>query len=184
MHIKQTIFQPQINLPEYVTTVLIKWFTACFGLIKDAHKKHANNYKGYTMHIYHIIQAYDNKNTLDLTILDEKPVRRSISLNKSKHISRFKAGQDIIVLRDTYLDAEDVAYICDGQLYLNTRPHVIDQYGCQCLLEYVPDWKHNHCLDRDILNIAIGHECTANGIPISDKPNINLLNLLSNAKGY
>lgn len=136
------------------------------------------------MHIYHIIQTYDNKNTLDLTILDEKNVRRSISLNKTKRISRFKAGQNIIVLRDAYLDTEDVVYICNGQLYFNKRPHIIDQYGCQCLLEYIPDWEHNRCFDRELLNMAIYHECTENGIQISDKANINLLNLLSNAKGY
>ena len=144
------------------------------------------------MHIYRIVQVYNNANKLDLTVLDDKPERRNISLNKSKRVSRFKTGKDIIVLRDFVLDLEDVVYICDGQLYLNIRPNVLDQYGCQCLVDYVAGWNQGHSFDRDLFKKAIEYECVANNIALAQvKPNsmvtaaaINLLNLIKVAKGY
>ena len=144
------------------------------------------------MHIYRIVQICNSTNTLDLTVLDDKPSRRNISLNKSKRVSKFKTGKDIIVLRDFVLDMEDVVYICDGQLYLNIRPNVLDKYGCQCLVDYVADWNQGHSFDRDLLKIAIERECQANHIPLANgEPNsivssaaINLLNLIKVAKGY
>lgn len=136
------------------------------------------------MHIYHIVEVYDTENTLDLTIVDDTPVRRTISLNKSKRVSQFKTRRDIIVLRDAYLDMDDIVYICDGQPYFNQRPHGLDQYSCECFIGYVPGWENGHSFDRDILKSAIAHACEKNKIPLSEKSNINLLNLLSSAKGY
>lgn len=144
------------------------------------------------MHIYHIVEVYDAKTTLDLTVLDNTPERRNISLKKSKRVSQFKTGKDIIVLRDFNLDMEDIVYICDGQLYLNQRPHTIDKYGCQCLIDYVAGWENDHSFDRDLFKIAIERECVANKIALAhEKPTgiatsaaVNLLNLLTMAKGY
>ncbi len=136
------------------------------------------------MHIYHIVEVYDAKTTLDLTITDDKPSRRNISLNKNKRVSQFKTGRDIIVLRDVHFDMDDIVYICDGQLYFNQRPHGLDQYTCECFIDYVAGWENGHSFDRDILKCAIAHACEQNKIELSEKPNINLLNLLTKAKGY
>lgn len=144
------------------------------------------------MHIYHIVQIYNNQSTLDLTVLDDRPERRNISLKKNKRVSQFKTGKDIIVLRDFNLDMEDVVYICDGQLYLNQRPHTPDKYGCQCLIDYVAGWENEHSFDRDLFKLAIERECVANKIPLAhEKPDsiatsaaVNLLNLITKAKGY
>lgn len=136
------------------------------------------------MHIYHIVGAYDAKTTLDLTITDDKPSQRTISLNKSRRVSQFKPGRDIIVLRDAHLDMEDVVYICDGQPYFNQRPHGLDKYTCECFIDYVAGWENDRSFDRDILKIAIAHACEENKIPLSEKMNINLLNLLTQVKGY
>lgn len=136
------------------------------------------------MHLYRIVEVYDTKTTLDLTIVDDTPVRRNISLNKAKRVSQFKTGRDIIVLRDVHFDMDDIVYICDGQLYFNQRPHGLDQYSCECFIDYVAGWENGHSFDRDILKSAIAHACEKNKIPLSEKSNINLLNLLTMAKGY
>ncbi len=136
------------------------------------------------MHLYRIVEVYDTKTTLDLTIVDDTPVRRTISLNKHKRVSQFKTGRGIIVLRDVHFDMDDIVYICDGQLYFNQRPHGLDQYSCECFIDYVAGWENGHSFDRDILKSAIAHACEKNKIELSEKPNINLLNLLTMAKGY
>lgn len=136
------------------------------------------------MHIYHITQVSHAEKTLNLTIIDDKSSQRTISLNKSKCVSQFKPRRNIIVLRDAYLDNEDIVYICNGRIYLNQNPHIIDQYGCECFINYVPDWKNDRSFDLNILKLAIIFECIKNKIKLSKKSNLNLLNLLKNAKGY
>lgn len=140
--------------------------------------------KGNDMHLYNIIQIYDEGQKRNLIISDGKSVAQKISLFKNRKIDEFRVGKQIQILRDDYLDMEDVAYVCDGGLYLATRPYLMEQYGCQCLIEYVSGSRKDPQSDRSILERAIAHACRENGIRVSRKPNINLLNLISNVKGY
>ena len=136
------------------------------------------------MHVYRIIQMYDDKDVRNLIISDGKSIPHRVSLFKNRNIDAFKIGKKMIVLRDYYLDMEDVAYICRGGLYLCQRPYLLEQYGCKDFIEYVAGMRGEYKLDRFILKRAIAHRCAENGIAVSKKSNINLLKLISSAKGY
>ncbi|MBO4480387.1 MAG: hypothetical protein J5742_02045 [Alphaproteobacteria bacterium] len=137
------------------------------------------------MHIYHITQAYDDARMGIRTLMlsNGKDVPHSVFLRKNKKTENFKPGKKIIILRDKYLDMEDIVYICDGQLYFRQRPYLFDEYGCKCLIEYVGGLKDEYKLDRALLKFMIVRECMNNKIDLSRKFGKNLLNLLSKVKG-
>ena len=136
------------------------------------------------MHIYRIKHSFDEGNKISLMLADGGPTFRKIYLYKNRNLDAFVPGRKIIVLRDGYLDMDDIAYICGGGIYLNQRPYLLDKYGCENLIKYVGGLDDEYKLDRLFLKYAIARACTKNRIKLSHKSNINLLNLLSSAKGY
>ncbi len=173
---------PYMNSSVYFirnTAASQEFFIAYFALLGKIVRAKGNN-----MHLYSIIQIYDEGQKRNLIISDGKSVAQKISLFKNRKIDEFQVGKQVKILRDDYLDMEDVAYICDGGLYLATRPYLMEQYGCQCLIEYVAGSRKDPQSDRYLLERAIARACRQNGIRVSRKPNINLLKLISNVKGY
>jgi len=130
------------------------------------------------MHICRIVGAYDKDSTRILETIDENGRGHNIRLDKARNVSEFSAGADIIVLCDGCLDGVDVAYICGGQLYINKRPHILDKYGCGCLIDYVAGGA-----DRDLFKMAIDNACAKNGIPVLGETRVNLFQLIT-ARGY
>lgn len=143
-----------------------------WGAVKFAGKK------GRGMHIYHIVRAYDTDNIRTLETIDKNGRGHNICLDKARNISGFSADADVIALCDGCLDGVDVAYICDGQLYINKRPHILDKYGCGCLIDYVAGGA-----DRAMFKMAIDNACATNGIPVSGETRVNLFRLIT-TRGY
>ncbi len=132
------------------------------------------------MDIYKIRESYADEHSQNLIVGNKKSDK--ISIQKNTKTLQFKAGKRIIIMRDKFVGIQDIAYVCGGNLCIEVLPHIIDEHGCNLVVNAVPGLFDCARMDRAVLKLALMRECRKHKIPVSLAAWKNMKNLLE--RGY